>query len=463
MKKSLLVVAGEASGDMHAAAVLAELKKRNPDIHCWGIGGDKLLEQGMRLIYHAKKMDVLGFVEVIKRYPFFKKVFNELLTKVDREKPDAALLIDYPGFNLRLAKELKQRGIKVLYYICPQVWAWKKDRIPLMAETIDRLMVIFPFEVDVFKDVDLTVDFVGHPMLKELREARTAKSQDLPWGEGKKIALLPGSREQEIRHILPGLLRTALQMEQSRLDVNFLIAVPAQREAMVKRMVQRGKIAPLHCSVVSNCSREVLRQADAALVASGTATLEAALLGCPTVLVYKTNPITYALAKHFIQIKWLGIVNIIAEREIMPERIQHSMRPGELAVTVDPLMEDTPQRDTMIADFETIDGKLGDGDPAARVAQIICEELGLSTVSEEKNVPVVDDPAQKETEPEVEAEPEVETEAEPEVEVEPEIETKPEVETKAKPEAEAKLEVEAEPEVEAEAEVEAEDGLKDSE
>jgi lipid-A-disaccharide synthase len=153
--KSLLVIAGEDSGDMHAADVIRALKERCPDVTVWGIGGDKLRAEGMELLHHTREMDVLGIVEVLKRYPFFKRTFNEVLAEADRRKPDAALLVDYPGFNLRLARELKKRGIKVLYYVCPQVWAWNRGRIPKMAEIIDRLMVIFPFEVDVFKGVDL--------------------------------------------------------------------------------------------------------------------------------------------------------------------------------------------------------------------------------------------------------------------------------------------------------------------
>ena len=372
--KSLLVVAGEHSGDMHAADVIRELKTRDPDFSVWGIGGDKLRAEGMEILRDVREMDVMGFIEVLKRYSFFKNVFAEVLAEVDRRKPDAALLVDYPGFNLRLAAELKKRGVKVLYYVCPQVWAWKKDRIPKMAETIDRLMVIFPFEVEVFKEVDLNVEFVGHPMVDELREFRVKESKPLPWGEGGKVALLPGSREQEIHRILPSLLDTALRIEQGRPDIDFLIAVPHRHQALVEELFRKSSQAPLHCSIVTDCSREVLKQADAALVASGTATLEAALLHCPTVLVYKTSAITYAIGRALLQIPWVGIANIVAGREIMPERIQQHMRPLELAATIDPLLNDTPVRTTMIENFQALEKSLGIGSPAGRVAQVILEE-----------------------------------------------------------------------------------------
>jgi len=320
-------------------------------------------------------MDVMGFVEVFKRYPFFKRTFNEMLAEADQRKPDAALLVDYPGFNLRLARELKKRGVKVLYYVCPQVWAWSRGRIPKMAEIIDRLMVIFPFEIEVFKDVDLKVDFVGHPMVDELREFRTKEPEPLPWNGKKKIALLPGSRKQEIIHILPRLLEAAKLIEDSRPDVSFLIPVPERRLALVESVLQTVAKAPRNISILAGRAREVLKQADAAFVASGTATLEAALLRCPTVLVYRVGFLNYLFTRLLIRIPWVGIANIISGKEIMPERLQQHMRPIELVAMIDPLMNDTPARAVMIENFQTLEKMLGAGSPAGRVAAIISEEL----------------------------------------------------------------------------------------
>jgi lipid-A-disaccharide synthase len=374
--KNLLVIAGEDSGDMHAADVIRALKEKRPDLTFWGIGGDKLRAEGMELLHHTREMDVLGFVEVFKRYPFFKRTFNEVLSGADQRKPDAALLVDYPGFNLRLARELKKRGIKVLYYVCPQVWAWNRGRIPKMAEIIDRLMVIFPFEVEVFKGVDLKVDFVGHPMVDELREFRTKEPESLPWNGKKKIALLPGSRKQEITCILPGLLEAAQVLEQSRPDLSFLIPVPERRLALVESILQKVGKAPRNISIVTGRAREVLKQADAAFVASGTATLEAALLRCPTILVYRTSWFNYLLGRVLIRIPWLGIANIVSGREIMPERIQHHMTTVKLVAAIDPLINDTPVRSAMIEKFQALEKMLGAGGPAGRVASIIAEEIG---------------------------------------------------------------------------------------
>jgi lipid-A-disaccharide synthase len=374
--KSLLVIAGEDSGDMHAADVIRALKVQRPDVTVWGIGGEKLRAEGMELLHDTREMDVLGIVEVLKRYPFFKRTFAEVVAEVEKRKPDAALLVDYPGFNLRLARELKKRGVKVLYYVCPQVWAWNRGRIPKMAEIIDRLMVIFPFEVEVFKDVDLKVDFVGHPMVDELREFRDKDPEPLPWNGKKKIALLPGSRKQEISYILPRLLETAQLLEKSRPDISFLIPVPERRLALIESALQKTGKAPRNISIVVGKSREVLKQADAAFVASGTATLEAALLGCPTVLVYRGSFLNYLFVRAMIRIPWLGIANIVSGKEIMPERLQYEMTPLKLAAAIDPLMNDTPSRAAMLKNFQTLEKMLGQGGPAVRVAAIITEELG---------------------------------------------------------------------------------------
>jgi lipid-A-disaccharide synthase len=376
MKKSLLVIAGEDSGDMHAADVIRVLKMKRPELAVWGIGGDRLRAEGVELLHDTREMDVLGISEVLKRYPFFKRTFQEVLAEADRRKPDAALLIDYPGFNLRLAKALKQRGIKVLYYICPQVWAWNRGRIPKMAQIIDRLMVIFPFETGVFNGVDLRVDFVGHPMVDELREFREREPEPLPWTGEKKIALLPGSRSQEVRYILPPLLAAARKIEQSRPDVSFLIPVPPRRLEQVEALLQTAKEAPLNVSVITGRAREVLKQADAAFVASGTATLEAALLRCPTVLVYRGGFLNYLFVRALIRVPWLGIANIVSGREIMPECLQQAMTPLRLAATLDPLMNDTPERAAMLENFKALENALGAGGPAGRVAEIIAEEMG---------------------------------------------------------------------------------------
>ena len=375
MSKNLLVIAGEASGDMHGADVIRELKTRMPDVTLWGLGGDALRAEGVETIHDIREMDVMGFVEVIRRYPFFKRIFNDVVREAERRRPDAVLLIDYPGFNLRLAKQLHKRGIKVFYYVCPQVWAWNRGRIPKMAKIIDRLMVIFPFEVDVFKGVDLQVDFVGHPMVDELREFRERDPAPLPRNGEKKIALLPGSRRQEIRYILEPLLEAARLMEETRPELSFIIPVPERRLGMVEDILRTAQKAPRNVSIVKGQAREVLKQADAAFVTSGTATLEAALLGCPTVLVYRGSKANYWLARALIRVPWVGIANIVSNQEIMPELLQDDMTPSRLVAALEPLLDDTPERAAMLQSFQTLEKLLGSGAPAGRVARIIAESI----------------------------------------------------------------------------------------
>ena len=205
--KRLMIVAGEVSGDQHAARLVRDLRAARGDVEIFGIGGDALRREGVRTLVDARDMAVLGFFEVLARYPFFRRVFNQMTALLSAEKPDALLLVDYPGFNLRLAAKAHELGIPVLYYISPQVWAWHKSRIPKMAKILDLLMVIFPFEVEVFKDTGLKTVFVGHPLVESVRRTLAHPSPDLPWPPGKRrVALLPGSRRQEIQRILPAML-----------------------------------------------------------------------------------------------------------------------------------------------------------------------------------------------------------------------------------------------------------------
>jgi lipid-A-disaccharide synthase len=373
--ESLLVIAGEDSGDMHAADVIRALKELRPRLSVWGIGGERLRAEGVELLRDTREMDVLGIVEVLKRYPFFKRTFAEVLAEADRRRPSAALLVDYPGFNLRLARQLKRRGVKVLYYICPQVWAWNRGRIPEMARDIDRLMVIFPFEVGVFKEVDLRVDFVGHPMVDELREFRAKPPESLPWGRGRRVALLPGSRRQELTYILPHLIEAACELERLRGEVSFLIPVPERRRGLAEELLRKAPRLPAQLTIVPGKAREVLKQAEAAWVASGTATLEAALLRCPTILVYRGSFLNYLFVRALIRIPWLGIANIVSGREIMPERLQDRMRPDELIAALNPLLDDGAARTAMLKDFQALEEALGTGRPAGRVAELIAKEL----------------------------------------------------------------------------------------
>lgn len=380
MKRSILIVAGEVSGDLHAAKVVRAVKAHCPETSFWGIGGDDLRAEGVELLQHTDRMSIMGIVEVLKHYRFFKSVLKQVLDEVDLCKPQAALLVDYPGFNLRLAAELKKRGVKVYYYISPKVWAWNKKRIPKMAQVIDRLMVIFPFEVEVFKGTGLKVDFVGNPLVAQIDEFLSTDVKPLPWQSERLVALLPGSRRQEIERILPTMLSAAKKLEAQFSDISFMIATPNERiEKIVDEQIFQSSEKPARLDTVCGGARELMRQAEAAMVASGTATLETALIGTPHILVYKTSAFTYWFARTVVKISHIGLVNIVADRTVCPELIQQAAMPEALTTEITKLMSDTPERVAMIEGYAEVRQLLGDRDAAQNVAEILCDKSKTST------------------------------------------------------------------------------------
>jgi len=375
-EQNLLVLAGEVSGDMHAARVIRALKEKRPGLSVWGIGGDLLQEQGVELLQHTREMSVLGLVEVLKRYGFFRRVFAETIKQVELRRPKVALLIDYPGFNLRLAAELKKRGVKVVYYVCPQVWAWHRSRIPKMAKIIDRLLVIFPFEVDIFSSTGMKVEFVGHPLVEEANSVFNAPEEILPWPGSLRVALLPGSRKQELERILPAMLGAAAKLEKERSEAGFLLPAASPEIARLAREIMvKTKLRPSHVQVVEGKTRHVLKQAKAAWVASGTATLETALMECPMVVVYRTAAMTYHVGKRLVKVPHLGMVNLLAGRELCPELLQNAVIPANLLKAIRPLLDDTPARAAMVQGLRDVKASLGTGGAAEKVAAVLEQEL----------------------------------------------------------------------------------------
>jgi lipid-A-disaccharide synthase len=377
VSRSVLVIAGEVSGDQRAAEVIRAVRARNPAVHFWGIGGPEMRAAGATTRHDIREMAVMGLVEVLRRYAFFRRVFNEMIAAAEAGRPDAVLLVDYPGFNLRFAAQMKRRGIKVLYYICPQVWAWHRSRIPKMAQIVDRLLAIFPFEPKVFEGTKLKVDFVGHPLVDAAQAARAAPPQPLPWQGGPKIALLPGSRRQEIERILPSLLQAAVLVQEQIPDASFILAAPSETVAkIVRATLAKLDAGPARCALVVDKTREVLRQARAALVASGTATLETALMGCPMLVVYRTSLPTYLIGRQLISVSHIGMVNLIAGRTLCPEFIQHDATPEKLAAGLLPLLGDTPERAAQLAGLAEVAVRLGAPGAATRAADLLLAELG---------------------------------------------------------------------------------------
>lgn len=374
--KNVLLVAGEVSGDMHAAELVRAVREQQADVEFWGIGGDELKSAGMEILYHVRETAVLGLVEVLKHLSFFRRMFRHLVDELKRRKPDLLILVDYPGFNLRFATKAHELGYKLLYYISPQVWAWHRSRVYRMAKIIDRLLVIFPFEVEVFKGTGLRVDFVGHPLVDRVERFKHEPVAALPWPGDPRIALLPGSREQEVNRILPIMLKAAEQVMHRYPTAGFLVASPNARIAqLAEKWVRTLGLEP--CRVVERQTMEVLRQARAAMVASGTATVEASLLGCPMIVVYRTAALTYFAGRLLVRVPHLGMVNLVAGRELCPEFIQYRAEPEAMAEALAPLVEETPQRSEMVQGLQEVATRLGSPGAAARAARIVLEELSL--------------------------------------------------------------------------------------
>ena len=373
----IMIIAGEVSGDMHAAALVKAANRLNTNLQWFGIGGSLMRSAGVETLHDISEMAVVGLAEVLKRYLFFRRVFFEMLDVADKRRPDVVILVDYPGFNLRLAERLHKRGIKVVYYICPQVWAWHRERIPKMAKIIDHLITIFPFEADHFAGTGLRVTYAGHPLVDEIHAALQNEPEELPWKSEKHIALLPGSRLQEIRRLLPDMWKAAAIIERNNHETSFIIAAAGSEQSILMQELIQNNPGPKNFSIVVNKTRDILRTSHAAMVASGTATVETALLRCPMVVVYRVNGLTYHILKHLVKVDNIGMVNVLAGKQICPELIQHELTPQKLAKEMLPLIDETPQRKRMLNELNRVISLMGKGGTAQHAAQILLDQIGL--------------------------------------------------------------------------------------
>jgi lipid-A-disaccharide synthase len=362
----IAIVAGEASGDLHASEVLRELKKRTV-VDAFGIGGDLLAAEGMTLLHHASKMGIVGLFNVLRHLPMFRRVFRELLERIERERPDVVFLIDYPEFNLRLAKHCKERGFRVVYYISPQLWAWRQGRVRHIEKYVDRMVVIFPFEEDFYRQHDVPVTYVGHPLVEQLgdvvRPPRTAGVL--------RIALLPGSRRMEVQSLLPPMLDAVDILRREGVDGRRVEASIVQAPTIARETLQRIIAASrVDLPIVPNDRGEAVAAADVALSSSGTATLEAAILGTPVVVMYRLSRATYALAKKLVRLPHFSLVNIVAGKAVVPELIQKDVNGARIAAEVRALVA-PGQYEIVCAALADIRSKLGQPGAAARVADEI--------------------------------------------------------------------------------------------
>jgi lipid-A-disaccharide synthase len=401
--KSMTVyfVAGEVSADNHGAALMRSLRALDPELKFIGRGGPQMQQiAGAHFKNWIGDAGVLGLWEVLRKYGYFRDQFRQTLNEIQESKPDAVVLIDYPGFNLRLARALRRNtgfqpvcpaGLepaesaaakkisaghtghspmfrpKVIYYISPQVWAWNRGRIKKMAHFIDLVLCIFPFETDLYTASGLRAVFVGHPMIERLESQKieTHRDQNL-------IGLFPGSRSREVRKIFPVMLETARGLLQLNPTLRFRVA--AASEELAHEMNEQ--LADRHAIEINvGETATIMQHAFVGIVASGSATLEAAYFGMPFMLIYKVAWPTYVAARLVVNVDFLGMPNLLAGKEVVPEFIQHEARPGEIIKAVWTLMEDSPARDRMISDFDAIIRNLGGGGASERAARAILAEL----------------------------------------------------------------------------------------
>ena len=354
----MMFIAGEASGDAHAAELIKALRSQAPDVKVFGAGGPKMQAAGMELLLDLTEHAVVGLVEVLKNYSKFRRIFWDLVREVEKRRPDAVVLVDFPGFNLRFAAQMKRRGIKVIYYISPQLWAWHASRAKQIERDVDLMLCIFPFEKDWYAQhaPKLRVEFVGHPFAEKIKAEVGGIER-----EKKLVLLLPGSREREVAKIFPIMANIVDRMPN---DLEYIAA--AVNEQTAAMMMDHPRI-----KVELGKAHELMQHATLAITASGTATMECAFYGCPMIVVYKVNWLTYLIGRIVVKVNWLAMPNVIAGREIVPEFIQHDAKPERIAAAARELLENDAKREAMQRELATVIATLGGAGASERAAKLI--------------------------------------------------------------------------------------------
>ena len=366
------IIAGEASGDLHASNLVAEIKKKDKKAEFRGCGGDLMKAQGVELLKHYRTMAYMGFVEVAVN---LRKVLGNIAQckkDIVEYHPDVVILVDYPGFNLRIADFAHENGFKVVYYISPQIWAWKRRRVHKIKKSVDKMLVILPFEEEFYRRYGVDVTFVGNPLLDELVKVGTGNRSIFlrrnSLGERREIiALLPGSRRQEVKRTLPVMIKVASHFP----DYQFVIAgISSLDKSLYKDIMGQSDVF-----FVENQTYELLQNSSAALVTSGTATLETALFSIPEVVCYKATGFSYRLAKWMIKVKFISLVNLIMDREVVKELIQGDMNEDNLVKELDQLLHNGKRQRKLLEDYEELKDKLGNVGASEKAAGIICESV----------------------------------------------------------------------------------------
>jgi lipid-A-disaccharide synthase len=367
------VIAGEASGDLHGANLIKEIKEKDPNFDCRAWGGDRMEKEGADIVKHYKELAFMGFAEVVANLRTIFKNIKFCKEDILKYKPDVVILIDYPGFNLRIADFLKENNIKVFYYISPQVWAWKQSRVKKIKKVVDRMFVILPFEKPFYEKFDYKVDFLGHPLLDEVKRFKESSltahefKQQNNLSEKKIIALLPGSRTQEIKKKLPIMLSVVKSYPQYQ----FVIAgAPSQEEAFYNEITQDFDVPVIHGKTYN-----LLNNSYAALVTSGTATLETALFRVPQVVCYKGSSISYQIAKRLIKVDYISLVNLILNKEAVNELIQGDLNTENLLHELTLIVQEGDKREKVLKDYDELISILGGAGASGKVADLMLTYL----------------------------------------------------------------------------------------
>jgi lipid-A-disaccharide synthase len=372
LQDEILIVAAEASADLHAARALEELRRIRPDVRAFGVGGPRLRAAGLETLYPAEELNVMGITEVLPRIPKILAVMRGLREAAGHRRPSVALLVDSPDFNLRLARHLKQLGVKVIYYVSPMIWAWRRGRARKIAKVVDRMLCILPFEERFYEGTGVSARFVGHPFAERPLPGDPASYRQalgLPTGR-TTIALLPGSRRSEIERIFPPMLDAAERIKARHPDVQFVVPVAATlKEDSLRPALSLH--AALDVRLVAGRADEVVGASDAAIVKSGTSTLETALMQRPMVVVYKMAWVSYWVARLLVRMTHFALVNILAGRTIVPELLQQEASPERMAVEIERLLSDPGARRAQLDGIAEVRRSLGEPGAARRVAEEI--------------------------------------------------------------------------------------------
>ena len=370
-----MIVTGEVSGDLIGGALIRELKSLKPNLKLTGIGGDKMKSAGMDLLYHTDQMAFLGFIEVVKHLPFIKKVQNRLIDVVKNEKINCVVLIDYPGFNLSIAKKLKPLGVKIIYYVSPQLWAWAKSRVKKVRKLVDKMLVVFPFEVDFYKKENVNAVFVGHPLVERINEYKLLSKDEFyskfNLDNGKDILLLmPGSRKQEVKEIFPEVIKAANRLAQ---QFNLQVVVARSKNIDEKYFQQVGNSKSF--TLIQGFTYELMKYSKFGIIKSGTSTLEAGYFALPMIVVYKTSAFTYLIGRQLVKLDRIGMVNILLNEMVVPELIQNEADSENIFKTSSKILADEKLYQDVKYKLRVVKEKLGGSGASEKAAKSILEIL----------------------------------------------------------------------------------------